>query len=483
MKEGSVYALKKIILLIAAILTGLLYVSGCNGFTKAKPDPKNPVTITIWHYYNGSLLNAFEMMVKEFNETVGINEGIIVEAYGLGSVSELESAVISSANKEVGSDVMPNIFASYADTAYEAEKMNLLANLDNYLTKPEQASYHESFIEEGRIGFNGELRIFPIAKATEILLVNETDWLPFATALNLTYSDLATIEDIARVSALYYEWSGGKAFFGRDSMANIFLVASKQFGTEIFSVKDGAAKIEVNELAMRKIWDYYYIPYISGYYYSYGKFRSDDTKVGDIIAYVGSTSSAAYFPNEVTTDGKVYPIDAKVLPVPSFKDTMTVMVQQGAGMVVTKATPQEEYASVEFLKWFTDVKNNIEFSALSGYMPVKKEAADYNLLSSQLKKSGISINEITEETLRISFDEIKSSELYTNKAFTGGVAARSVLEGHLQSKAVSDREAVMQMIESGSSHADAVAAFNTEENFKDWITDLSKKLNEAALAE
>ncbi|MEI3139617.1 MAG: hypothetical protein V8T31_08890 [Lachnospiraceae bacterium] len=30
-------------------------------------DPENPVTLTIWHYYNGAYQAAFDKLVEEFN--------------------------------------------------------------------------------------------------------------------------------------------------------------------------------------------------------------------------------------------------------------------------------------------------------------------------------------------------------------------------------------------------------------------------------
>jgi len=483
---------KKILSRTLIVITCVLCLYGCNTNSNEpaiKRDPQNPVTISVWHYYNGSIMNAFEESIKEFNETVGAEQGIIVESYGHGSVIELEKAVMASANKEIGSPEMPEIFASYADTAYMAEKMGLLANLDDYFTKEEQEEYLDSYIEEGKIGQNGELRIFPVAKSTEIFMLNDTDWIPFAEANGLTYEDLATVEDITRVAELYYNWTDsltpdvqndGKSFFGRDSMANFIIIAFKEFDTELFNVNDGVATIEIKTDVMKKVWDNYYIPYISGYFSAYGRYRSDDTKVGDILAYAGATSSAGYFPSEVTTGNKSYPIQAKVLPAPHFKDANKVMVQQGAGMVVVQSTPEAESASVEFLKWFTQSQKNIEFAALSGYMPVKKEAVDYNTFKSQIDESGIVLDEVMDETIKIAFEEIKASELYTNKAFDGGAKARAILENHLQDKAVADREAVLQLISSGSTYEQAIAQFATEDNFKSWLKDITLQLNEAA---
>ena len=69
--------------------------------------------LTIWHYYNGAQQAIFDTLVKEFNASVGKEEGIYVEGYSQGSVSDLEQAVTSSLNEEVGADELPDIFSSY----------------------------------------------------------------------------------------------------------------------------------------------------------------------------------------------------------------------------------------------------------------------------------------------------------------------------------------------------------------------------------
>ncbi len=471
--------------LTALALSNLTSCSMGNKESKIKLDPDNPVIISIWHYYNGSILNAFDTMVSNFNDTIGKEKGIIVEGYNYGNVSDLETAVLASANKEVGSQDMPNIFASYADTAYEAEKINILANLDTYFTAEEKAEYLESYIEEGKIGLNGELRIFPIAKSTEIMMLNKTDWEPFAQSCGITTENLTTIEQLVEVSEKYYEWTDaltpdvpndGKAFYGRDSIANMFIVSSKEFDTEIFDVENGKCTLNIDENIMKKIWDNYYIPYISGYFKSYGKFRSDDAKVGDILAYVGSTSSASYFPNEVTIDSEIHPIEAEILPSPGFENSKKVMVQQGAGMVVTKSTPEEEYASTQFLKWFTEIDNNILFSSMSAYMPVKKDAINYDTLKESISKTDYEFNEIADITLKIALEEFGKSEMYTNKAFNGGASARFILENNLQQKADADRESIVSLINDGMNHSAAIDMFDTEENFQSWLKDFTSEL-------
>ena len=473
--------------LIALILTAVMLIcslSGCGSdAVKVKLDPANPTIITIWHYYNGAVMTAFEQLMKEFNETIGVTEGIIVQGSSMGNVSDLQAAVLASAKKEVGSQDIPNIFASYADTAYAAEQMGILADIGQYFSQTELNEYIDAYIDEGRIGNNNELKIFPIAKSTEILMVNETDWKPFAEKYGHDHSKLATPEGIAAIAKDYYEYTGGKAFFGRDAVANMFVIGAVQLNAEIIKVNKGDVTINVDKAAMRRIWDTYYLPYISGYFLSAGRYRSDDTKVGDLIAYVGSTSSAMYFPAEVTKNDTTYPVEAVILPAPVFEGGKSIMVQQGAGMTVTKSTPEKEYASAVFLKWFTDIDSNIQFSALSGYMPVKKEANNYDLFMSVVAENEIPQDDISKRTLEVAFEAVNNSLMYTSKAYSGGMDARAILNDMLQKKADGDRITVVENISSGMSHADAVAQFSTEENFENWYNDLNTQMQATAAAE
>ena len=77
-----------------------------------KLDPENPVSLTVWHYYNGLQQTAVDNLVDEFNNTVGKDEGISVKSYSQGSVADLEKAITDAADGLVGADEMPYIFSS-----------------------------------------------------------------------------------------------------------------------------------------------------------------------------------------------------------------------------------------------------------------------------------------------------------------------------------------------------------------------------------
>ena len=246
------------------IVAALVFTSGCG--SKSPLDPKDPVSLTVWHYYNGSQQTAFDALVEEFNDTVGRDRGIYIQSYSQGSVPDLESAVRDAISGKVGAQAMPDIFSSYADTAYEVEQAGALADLSAYLTQEELDLYVDSYIEEGRIAVDGTLRIFPTAKSTEIMLLNQTDWEPFAAATGASLEDLRTIEGVAATAEAYYQWTDGltpdvpgdgRAFYGRDAVANYFIIGMQQLGVELFQVENGELTLNAPKEELFRLWENY----------------------------------------------------------------------------------------------------------------------------------------------------------------------------------------------------------------------------------
>ena len=472
-------------LCLAAVL--MFGLTGCGD--KSPLDPGDPVSLTVWHYYNGSQQTAFDSLVEEFNDTVGREKGIYVQGYSQGSVSDLETAVRDAIEGKVGADAMPDIFSSYADTAYEVEQAGALANLSDYLNEEELDQYVDSYIEEGCIAADGTLRIFPTAKSTEIMMINKTDWEPFAQAAGVSLDDLGTMEGVTEVAQAYYEWTDsltpdvpedGKAFYGRDAAANYFIIGMQQLGVEIFQVENGEMTLNVPREEIRRLWENYYVPMVKGYFGAYGSFRSDDVKTGDLLAYTGSTTSAMYFPDQVELEEGSHAIDYQVMAAPVFEGGRNYAVQQGAGMVVSKSDEQHEYAAVEFLKWFTQTENNLQFGCVSGYLPVLKEASSIEKLDQVIGDRDLSVAPKTYDCLSTMFGGMEDITLYTNKSFRNGSAARKVLEYHLADRAAEDRAAVTAALAQGRSLEEAVAPYVTEEAFENWYGAFCEALNAAA---
>lgn len=359
---------------------------------------------------------------------------------------------------------MPNIFPGYPDTVVEFALKDKLVDIKYMLNDKELNSY----ISIEKDSDNEELYIYPITMATEVMVLNDTAWKPFADQYNLNYDDLSTWEGIARVGEKFYEYSDGKAFFGRDAMANYMFVGSKQLGTEIVSGENGNAKITLNKKVLKKLWDNYYVPYVNGYYASIGKFRSDDAKTEDIIAFVGSSGGSAYFPEDIVKDdGTTYKSDLKILPLPNFYGKEKMAVIQGAGMAISKISDEEDEASLDFMKWITEPAQNWKLSIASGYLPVNKESFRQEYVNKTAKYEEEKPYGTQFKTIEVCIDTINNYEPYIGNNYKNEYEYRAIINKSLESVAKADRNEEFQLTEKESNR-----------RFNYWITNLSKELSD-----
>ena len=460
------------ILCLCALLAGL---TGC-----AK---KEPLSLTVWTCYNGEQLGAFNEAVEAFNATVGRDKNIVVSASSLGSVNDLEQNVTDAVRGKVGAQEVPDIFSAYADTAYAVDSLGRVADLGPYLTEKDRKEYIESYLSEGDFRGDGSVKIFPVAKATELLVVNDTDWRAFAEATGTSADEFATIEGVTAMAQRYYERTDsltdapndGKALFGRDAMANYMIIGAKQLGYDIFETADGKTTVNLPRDVAKKLWDNYYVPYVKGFFASSGRFRSDDMKTGNVLAFVGSSAGCTFFPDHVTNgDGDSYDIEVKTYQAPKFEGGADYAVQQGAGMVIINKSDAQVEAAARFLKWFTQSDWAIEFSVSSGYLPVT--VADNDMV--KIENSSPSMKKGVHKSLNTAVQTVKANTLYTTRAFETGTQARKKLEYAMSDAAQADRAAVGEALQGGATLEEATAEFVSEERFDAWYTQLMNELSE-----
>ena len=134
---------RKVVLCLLGAALATSMISGCSG------KKSDPVTVTVWTYYNGDQLDAFNDLTEKFNDTVGKKDGITVETKSLGTAEDLEQNVLAAVNGEVGASEVPNIFSAYSDTAYTMDQKDMLVDLSDYLTDKEKDEYVEEYLKEG----------------------------------------------------------------------------------------------------------------------------------------------------------------------------------------------------------------------------------------------------------------------------------------------------------------------------------------------
>lgn len=340
---------------------------GCTA-DKEPLDPQNPITITMWHNYGGEMQTAMNLLVDTFNAGVGKERGIIVRVDAVSSSGELAKNLDMIYDENPAAPEMPDITVSYPKTAVKFIHKGLLCDLSTYFPKSKTDLYVDSFIAEGML--ENAFYVFPVAKSTEVLFLNQTLFDRFSAATGVTIDSLSTFEGICAAADKYYDWCG-KAFFTADSWFNLFSVAGQQIGDSF--IKDETLQTESDTYT--RLYSLFSAAVKKGGVCVYDGYSSDLSKTGDVVCSLGSTAGILYYGSSITyPDNTVESVEYTVLPYPTINGGKKVALQRGNGMIVKKSTESKEYASVVFLEWLTAPEQNLSFISNTGYLPVTKEA-------------------------------------------------------------------------------------------------------------
>lgn len=487
---------------LSYLIALILFLTGCTaptpvpGKQTATPandtvlNPKEPVQVVLWHYYVSENQQMLEDAVRQFNQSIGAEQGIIIESIAKGSIAELETAVSNSAKGVINSEPMPDIFSSYPDKAIEIDALNMLTDLNQYFTEQEKQEYIPGFLSDG-VFQNNRFLILPIVKSTELLYLNASAWKQFAAATGAKPEDLATWEGLLETSRQYYMWTDaqtpdilwdGKSMAGLDSIPNFVLVGNKQLDADM--VDADHKEIILNLPILRKIFDIYVGGMAMEYFNASGKFRSDNIKSGELIAYTGSSSSAAYFPIWIEQNNSRQDIDFMALPYPTFAGGASYAIQQGAGMCIAKSTPAKELGAALFLKWFTAQAQNVNFAMSSGYLPVKTAAYNDQYLQEALNKlrQGSAGQKNVAAVYNIALEQIATRHTYAAKPFAGSYKLRFILQSTLSEAAEAAKKEALSMKSKGLGEIEIVSALDMDARFQNWITTLQNKLDNEGVA-
>ncbi len=467
------------------LISGLIFVliaclSSCDG---QKVD-NSSITIDIWTYYRGEQKESFEREIERYNKTIANSKKVVFRHKSFSNVDEINDNILKSSRDDAGSHPMPDLFITYKGIGRKVNENYKLLNFEDYFTKDELDEYIDSFVDVGYIREDNKKKLimFPIAKSSDILLINDTEFSKFMRAMNIAYEDLEEYDSLVETAHKYYiytdsltlEEGDGKALFGIDSVANYFLVSLKQLGLDLLSVRDGETVLNLSKENARKIWDNYYVPVVKGYAGKRGKFVSEDIKVGNLILGLSYTTSASYFPKRTYVSDESKDIELKVMHSPYMKGGSGLFINQGGGIFVVDTNDRKNKACMDFVKWITDEENNLNFTIRSSYFPVKKDAMRKDVISLYEEENDIDENIV--KTLSIGINQFVQMNSYTPEALDGYEEVRLIIEKDFAQLAKNDAKDVKDRVKRGERYEDVLKKYLSDEYFDTWYESFTQKI-------
>ena len=381
---------RKLFLLLLIFSISICCLPGCK---KSELDKNKPVTLTMWHVYGEQADSPMNRLIDEFNETVGVEKGIIINVTAMSNASKIGEKLLDAHNKIPGSAEMPDLFFAHKSNALELGT-DCLLDWNEYFSEKELSAYVPEFLEDGTAA--GKLSVFPVSKSTHLLFIAGGQFERFSADTGVTYEALSTWDGFFDAAAKYYDWSGGKPFCALDYPLRAIELAAVESGAGNIFADNGF--YDPSNVIFKQTFMKFAYSLAKGHIMLSNLYSNTQVMTGEVVAGIGSSAAILYYNDTVTyEDGTSEPMNPEILPLPAENGKKPYITQAGVGLCAYKTTSQKAEASAIFAKWLTEPERNLEFVCQTGYMPVTNGAfdkiddcrfktADYEKLYAALKK-------------------------------------------------------------------------------------------------
>lgn len=362
---------KTLALLLSGLFLMSLVTSGLYGCAeKSLLDPKNPTTLTIWHVYGEQADAPMNLLIEEFNDTVGKEKGIRIQVTNVTGTSKILAQLQDAQSGKPGSADLPDLFSCHTQNAPVLGIDNLL-DWNDCFTEKELASYVPEFIDSGII--DDKLVVFPVSKSTYALFLNGSEFARFSEETGVKLEDLSHWNGFFAAAEKYFEWSDGHAFCAFDYLIrHMELDILSRYGKLEYT--EGGWYDETDP-AVKEAFSMFAESLAQGHIVVSDLYANTQVMTGEVLSGIGSSAAVGYYNDTVTyPDNTSEPMELIVLPLPKSGGEKEYMPQTGVGLCAFKTTEQKAEAAYEFAKWFTESERNLDFVVSTGYMPVTNGA-------------------------------------------------------------------------------------------------------------
>lgn len=357
--------------LLLAAMSSMVWLSACGSESKAtgaaelgKLDPANPTKITFYSYSLAypTMKPGMEQLIKEFNDTVGKEKGVVVEGVADATMSQYKADI--SAGKEV--DVVQHAFSTL-----DSSRLSLGFKAYEDVFPKDQLDEHlkgisSNALELGKI--DGKMYGLAFTFSTPIVFMNGK---LFQDA-GLDPAKAPTTWDEIKTASLQIKEKTGKDGFGlapNNGWVTEGLILSN--GGEVLSKDRKSADFGSDaSIAAISMW--------KDLYHNGGSAPGSDAELmeqfmaGNLGMYVSSTSLHSGMKKASEAGGwKLYGA-----ALPQFGDKPAVPVNSGSALAVRPDNAVKTAAVWEFVKFVTGDRGYTIITSQVGYLPLRTALAD-----------------------------------------------------------------------------------------------------------
>jgi len=348
-------------IMIALVLLSLLL--GACGKTITSTKTK----ITFWHGLSGPLGDTLTNMIIEFNRS---QDEIEVVANPISSYTALSQKLMASIQAKKQPDVA-QVFESWADQYIEA---GVICPLEPFIEEDPNFGEEDLLdiypVFRNSNTFNDTLYSMPFNKSVRAYFYNKDEF--YRNGLDPNYFPRTWDEfrEYALMMTRDTDNDGKIDHWGTNFNVNEwqFINLLHQAGGRILDDKGQPAfNSEAGVEALTYITDLMFKDK-SAYLVS-GYDGQNDFLAGVVPMYEGSSVSITHMRQQ--------PINFNIgyAPLPTYKTDKSAI--SGTNIVIFKSgDPKREWASWEFIKWFTSTEQTARWSVETNYMPVRRSAME-----------------------------------------------------------------------------------------------------------
>ncbi len=354
-------------LLICALIAAPLVLFGQS---LAGVDPTG-ATITYWYQHSGSNGEAMAKMIADFNAT---NEWkITVKGEYAGPYNDIYNKMVAA----IAAKNPPELVVAYQNQSATYAVNDALVDMNPYVNDAkwglgkDLSDFFEGFINQDvNAQFGGKRLGFPPNRSIEVMYVN-LDLLKSAgiAAPPKTWDDFAI--DSAKVTNKD-KGTYGYALDNLDASHVYSFVVSR--GGE-FARPDGKG-YQLNTPQMKAAMLYFRGLLLQGVARKIPKKYDDQTDFGNgVVAFTTGSTSGLTFYDKAVNANKTGPFNWTVAAIPQLTTVGAPAVDlYGASVSIPRSTPEKQLAAWLFIKWFSEPKQQAQWTHVSRYFPVRKAA-------------------------------------------------------------------------------------------------------------